>query len=144
MSRGLYTGPTAGAYLMFTATVGEQAASLDVVYRWRAPFDCKIVYVFAKVTAITGTVTYSINTTAGSLIAARTLPTAGERSFPAGLTPAPDIDLDAVSAANRIMAVGDIVDVHTITAAASTISGAQVSLLFRVRAHSTLWTADDD
>lgn len=137
--RGSHGGPQSGGYLVWAATVGEQAASVTPEYHWKVPFPCKIVHVTAKADTIGSTPEYTVATTTGDVIASRALPTTLEEFSPGGSN-----DLNAVAAVNRVLAEGETLSALFTTVGGETIVGGCVTVTLRNMGHPTGWLADDD
>ncbi len=133
--RGLHSGPQSGGYFPISFTTGTTMTA-DATFVWKAPFPCRIVHVSCDSEAAT-TANYSVDTTAGSVIALRPYPTTVEVFTPGGA-----LDLNAVASANRSLAEG-----HTLSilfdVAVSLVGGCLVVMLYS-QGHPTVWTSDLD
>ena len=137
MARTSFDGPVAGGYITLPFTTGEVMVA-DAIFVWKTPFPCKIVHITADCIS-TSSGTWSVDTTTGNVVADRTIPTAVE-DVHAGS--GADVDIDAVAAANRVLAEGESLTV-TFNVGTNILSGCIVVTL-RVTGQPAGWNEADD
>lgn len=102
MGRSSASGPVAGNIYTIPFYTGLVAITADKIDVWRMGWPAKIVHISAVCNSTTGG-TYDIASSVGDIVADRTIPTTLEQAFP-GASGSNLFDIDAVAAANRVLA----------------------------------------